>query len=337
MEVIFMRVMLVTGGSGFIGSNFIRFFLRRNKNFIIVNLDNLSYSSNHDNLKDLERSPRYHFVKGSIVNQDLVNYVIKRHRPDYIIHFASESGVEKNSRNSLSITQTNVLGTQSLLESALYFWGKHHFEGNRFIHVSTDEVYGNTSDKEIFFSEESPILPLNPYSASKAGADLLVKSFAEAYDFPAIITRCCPNYGPHQKIVNFIPRCIKNALSDTPIDLHDRSSDIKEWIYVLDHCVALIRVLFYGRTGEIYNIGSGEEISNRNLAKMILRLIRKSEDRIEFSDSKLLTHNRCVVNSYKIRNNLGWSSKFKLEDGLRETIDWLKKTLTVEDDCILLK
>ena len=332
-----MRVMLVTGGSGFVGSNFIRFFLRRNKNFIIVNLDNLSHSSSHDNLKDLGRSPRYHFVKGSIVNQDLVNYVIKRHRPDYIIHFASEPDVEKNNRNSISITQTNVLGTQSLLESALYFWGKHQFEGNRFIHVSTDEVYGNTSDKEIFFSEESPVLPLNLYSASKAGADLLVKSFAEAYDFPAIITWCCPNYGPHQKIENFIPRCIKNALSDTPIDLHNRSSDIKEWIYVLDHCVALIRVLFYGRTGEIYNIGSGEEISNRDLVKMILRLLRKPEDRIEFSDIKLLTQNRCVLNSYKIRNNLGWSSKFKLEDGLRETIDWLKKSLTIEDDCILLK
>ena len=318
-----MRVMLVTGGSGFIGSNFIRFFLRRNKNFIIVNLDNLSNASSLDNLKVLERSPRYHFVKGSIVNQDLVNYVIKRHRPDYIIHFASESGVEKNIKNPLSITQTNVLGTQSLLESALYFWGKHQFEGNRFIHVSTDEVYGYTTDKEIFFSEESPILPLNPYSASKAGADLLVKSFVEAYDFPAIITRCCPNYGPHQKIENFIPSCIKNALSNTPIDLHDNSSDIKEWIYVLDHCIALIRALFYGRTGEIYNIGS-EKRYPTDLAKMVLRLLRKPEDRIEFSDNKLLTQNRCALNSYKLRNNLSWSSKFKLEDGLRETIDWLK-------------
>lgn len=324
-----MRVMLVTGGSGFVGSNFIRFFLRRNKNFIIVNLDNLSNSSNPDNLKDLERSPRYHFVKGSIVNQDLVNYVIKRHRPDYIIHFASESVTEKNPKNTLSVTHTNVLGTQSLLESALHYWGKHQFEGNRFIHVSTDEVYGNTSDKEIFFSEESPVLPLNLYAASKAAADLLVKSFAETYDFPAIITRCCPNYGPNQKIENFIPGCIRNALSDTSIDLQNTASDIKEWIYVLDHCVALIRVLFYGRTGEIYNIGSGEEISNADLAKLILRLLKKPEDRIEFTDSRLLTQNRCVLNSYKIRNNLSWSSKFSLEDGLKETIDWMKRNLPI--------
>lgn len=318
-----MRVILITGGAGFIGSNFIKYFLRRNKDFVIVNMDNLNYASNLNNLKELERSPRYHFVKGSILNQELVNYVIKRHRPDYIINFAAESCVERSINNPLVTTQTNVLGTLTLLESARYFWGKHKFEGNRFIHISTDEVYGATSDKEVFFAEESPLLPTNPYSASKASADMIVNSFVTTYDFPAIITRCCPNYGPYQNLANFIPTCITRALSDKPIPVQEDRSGLREWIYVLDHCVALIRIMFYGKTGEIYNISPGNEISNLDIAKKVLNLLGKPEDAIEMVGDRSLDK-RCFLNSYKLKNNLNWSSKFKLEDGLKETIYWFK-------------
>jgi len=289
-----MKVMLVTGGAGFVGSNFIRFF-------------------NLENVKDLEKSPRYHFVKGSITNHELVNYVIKRHRPDCIINFASESSLDNCANNPLNFTQTNVLGTQTLLESARYFWGKNKFQGNLFIQVSTGEVYGSTPANDVFFSEEAPLLSDNPFSASKAGADMLVK----------IITRCCPTYGPCQHIGNFIPKCIINALSDKPITVCENK--VREWIYVLDHCIALTKILFYGRTGEIYNISSGNEISDFDVAKKILGLVGKPDSAIEKADDSSLPTKRCILNSYKLKSNLNWSIKFKLEEGLRETILWYKQ------------
>ncbi|HOM01424.1 MAG TPA: GDP-mannose 4,6-dehydratase [Acetivibrio sp.] len=318
-----MKVILITGGAGFIGSNFIRFFLRRNKNFIIVNMDSLNHATNLENVKDLEKSPRYHFVKGSITNHELVNYVIKRHRPDYIINFASESNFDNCASNPLSFTQTHMLGTQTLLESARYFWGKHKFQGNLFIQASINEVYGSTPANDVFFSEDAPLLPDNPFSASKAGADMLVKSYASAYGFPAIITRCCPTYGPYQHIGNFVPKCIINALSDKPVPVFEKK--VREWIYVLDHCIALIRVLFYGKTGEIYNISSGNEISDFDMAKKILELLGKPKEAIERIDDSSLQNTRCILNSYKLKNNLNWSTKFKLEDGLRDTILWYKQ------------
>ncbi|CDG35782.1 dTDP-glucose 4,6-dehydratase [Acetivibrio thermocellus BC1] len=318
-----MKVMLITGGAGFVGSNFIRFFLRRNKNFIIINMDNLSSTSNLENVKDLEKSPRYHFVKGSITNHELVNYVIKRHRPDCIINFASESSLDNCANNPLNFTQTNVLGTQTLLESARYFWGKNKFQGNLFIQVSTGEVYGSTPANDVFFSEEAPLLSDNPFSASKAGADMLVKSYTITYGFPAIITRCCPTYGPCQHIGNFIPKCIINALSDKPITVCENK--VREWIYVLDHCIALTKILFYGRTGEIYNISSGNEISDFDVAKKILGLVGKPDSAIEKADDSSLPTKRCILNSYKLKSNLNWSIKFKLEEGLRETILWYKQ------------
>jgi dTDP-glucose 4,6-dehydratase len=319
-----MRVMLITGGAGFIGSNFIKYFLRRNKDFVIVNIDNLNYASNINNLKELEKSPRYHFVKGSICNQELVNYVIKRHRPDYIINFAAESSVDKSIVNPYVFTQSNVVGTSVLLESARYFWGKHDFKGKCFIQISTDEVYGSTKNDEEYFTEESLLLPTTPYSASKAGADLMVMTYYNAYGFPAIITRCCNNYGSHQHPENFIPTCILNALSDKPIPTYGDGSSTREWIHVIDHCTALIRVLFFGKIGEIYNIGSGNEVSNLDMARKILKLLGKPEDLIEKVADRSGRDKRYAINSYKTRNNLGWGNKYKLEDGLNNAIDWYK-------------
>lgn len=316
-----MRVILVTGGAGFVGSNFIRYFLRRNKDFVIVNMDNLNYASNLKNLKELERSPRYHFVKGSICNQELVNYVVKRHRPDYILNFADES---ERSNNSFVASQTNLTGTVVLLESAKYFWGKHNYSGNRFIQVSTTEVYGCTKNNDEFFTEESALSPQNLYSASKAGADLIVKSFNSSYGFPSIITRCCLNYGPFQHPDKFIPSGILNTIEGKHMMLDDNNSYSREWIHVIDHCVALIRVMFYGKPGEIYNIGSGNEISDADMAKKILSLMGKAEDIPEPVIRNPELQMRNAVNSYKARNNLGWGPRYKLEDGLKDTIQWYK-------------
>ncbi|AEV68071.1 dTDP-glucose 4,6-dehydratase [Acetivibrio clariflavus] len=316
-----MKVLLVTGGSGFVGSNFINYFFRRNKNYIIINLDNLTHSQNINNLKEFEKSPRYHFVKGSILNQDLVNYVIKRHRPDYIINFACETNVNKSLTNPASVFETNVLGTLTLLESAKYFWSKHNYEGNRFIQVSTTEVYGSNSDADNYFNEESNISPQNPYAISKASSDMLVKSFVTHFNFPAIISRCCKNYGPYQYLEEFIPSCIKSAIENKTIALSEENNKHREWLYVLDHCTALVRILFYGKIGEIYNIGSGTEYTDMEIANKILKILGKPEIKLESDNSKIPEVHH-AVNSYKIRNNLSWGHKYNMDNGLFETVHW---------------
>ena len=316
-----MKVLMVTGGSGFIGSNFINYFFRRNKNYIIINFDNLTHSQNINNLREIENSPRYHFVKGSILNQDLVNYVIKRHHPDYIINFACETNAKKSLINPVPFFETNVMGTLTLLESARYFWGKHNYEGNRFIQVSTTEVYGSNNDKDNYFTEESNILPQNPYAVSKASSDMLVKSFASNYNFPAVISRCCNNYGPYQYSEEFIPSCIKSIIENKPICLDEENNKHREWLYVLDHCTALVRILFYGKIGEIYNIGSGIEYTDREIVNKILKILGKPQIKFETDTSKTPEiHNK--VNSYKIRTNLSWGHKYNIDDGLLETVRW---------------
>ena len=247
-----MRVLLITGGAGFVGSNFIKYFLRRNKNFIVINIDKLTNGKTHENLAEFEDSPRYHFVKGDICNRDLINYILKRNRPEFIINFAAACPPEattlheKNTNNAIVFTETNIIGMLTLLESARYIWGKNNFKGNRFIQVSTDEVYGNLSTDNDYFLEESNLNPDTPFAASKAGADLTASAFSKTYGVPLIITRCCNNYGPGQQSDQLIPRCIDSALNDTPIPIYRNGTNIKEWIHVQDHSIALIRALFTG-------------------------------------------------------------------------------------------
>jgi len=320
-----MKVILITGGAGFIGSNFINYFLRRNKSYIIVNYDNLNYSGNMKNLREIERSPRYHFVKGSICNQDLVNYVIMRHRPDYIINFACETSAQRSIMNPAPFFETNVMGTLTLLDSARHFWSKHNYEGNRFIQVSTDEVYGSDS-KDSYFTEDSAIMPRNPFTVSKASSDMLVKSFYDNFGFPAVISRCCTNYGPYQHIESFIPSCIRNAIQNNRILINsDENNTRQEWIHVLDHCTALIKILFYGRNGETYNISSGTDAFHVEVARKILKILGKPEEQIETSFRSDTQEQKHAVNSYKIRNNLNWGHKYNLDDGLLETVHWYKE------------
>ncbi len=317
-----MKVLLITGGAGFIGSNFVKYFLKRNKNFIVVNLDKLTYAGNPDNLKELENSPRYHFIKGDICNSELVNYVLKKYKPDYIINFAAESHVDRSIGHPSVFLETNVMGTLTLLEGARYLWAKRNFSGNRFIQISTDEVYGSLENNRDYFSEESNILPNSPYSASKASADMMVRSYFQTYGMPVLITRCCNNYGPYQNTEKFIPKCISNALQDKPIPVYGDGSNVREWIHVLDHSIGIIRVLFYGKPGEIYNIGTGEEYSNMELVRKILKILDKPESLIRMVNDRPGHDRRYALNSYKIRNNLNWDSKYRFEDGLRETVKW---------------
>ena len=317
-----MKVILVTGGAGFIGSNFVTYFLKRNKNFIIVNIDKLTYAGNLDNLRYLEDSPRHHFIKGDICNSELINYLLRKYRPSYIINFAAESHVDRSILQPVLFAETNILGTLALLQGARDIWSRNNFRGNMFIQISTDEVYGSISNNTDYFTEDSNIAPNSPYSASKASADMMVRAFSVTYGFPAIITRCCNNYGSYQNIEKFMPNCIVNALADKPIPVYGNGKNVREWIHVLDHCTAIIRVLFYGYAGEVYNIGSGEEITNIELAQKILSIMGKPQDLIKMVPDRPGHDKRYALNSYKLRSHTKWSCKTKLDDGIKETIEW---------------
>lgn len=320
-----MNIILVTGGAGFIGSNFIRYFLRRNKNFLLINIDKLTYAGNLSNLNDIENSPRYHFIKGDICNRDLISYVFRKYRPDFVINFAAESHVDRSIANPSVFGETNMLGTLTMLESARNIWYKRGMRGNRFIQVSTDEVYGSLEDSNGYFLEDDSVLPNSPYSASKAAADMMARAFYKTYRLPVITTRCCNNYGPFQNQEKFIPTCVTNILRDKPIPVYGDGTNVREWIHVLDHCTALIRVLFYGKPGEIYNIGSGDEISNIELARKILNIMGKPEDMLKFVEDRPGHDRRYALNSYKVRSATGWSRKVSLADGLADTIAWYKE------------
>ncbi|RCX16878.1 dTDP-glucose 4,6-dehydratase [Anaerobacterium chartisolvens] len=319
-----MKVLLVTGGAGFIGSNFITYFLKRNKNYILVNIDKLTYAGNINNLRSIENNPRYHFIKGDICNYELVNYVFRKYKPDHIINFAAESHVDRSISHPSVFVSTNILGTMTLLEGARHLWGRHGFQGNRFLQVSTDEVYGSLDNSNDYFLEESNLDPSSPYSASKAGADLMVGAFAKTYGLPVIITRCCNNYGPYQYSEKFIPTCVLNALQDNSIPIYGDGTNVREWIHVQDHCIAIIRALFYGKPGQIYNIGTGEEVSNLEMAARILKILDKPQELIRMVKDRPGHDKRYALNSYKIKSNLNWSSKIKLEDGLTDCVRWYK-------------
>lgn len=319
-----MRVLLVTGGAGFIGSNFIRYFLRRNKNFIIINIDKLGSQANLNNLKDLEQSPRYHFIKGDICNQELIQYILRKNNPEFIINFAAETSPIKELQHPTSLVETNILGTMTLMDCARHIWQKNNFTGCRFIQVSTADVYGNIPGNCEYLLEECELMPDTPFAATKASADLMIRSYVQAYGFPAVITRSCDTYGPYQSMDHTLPLWIHLAMKGDTLPIQDDGSKVREYIHVQDHCIALIRTLFYSKPGEIYNIGTGEEISSIGLAQKVLRLLGKPEDGFRVLNEHTLGSGRLCVNSYKMRSNLGWSSKYNLDEGIKETIQWYK-------------
>ncbi len=317
-----MKTILVTGGAGFIGSNFINRFMDRYGRYHIINLDKLTYAADLRFLKDVECHPSYRFIQGDICDAEFVGRIMEELRPDAVVNFAAESHVDRSIGDPGIFAKTNLIGVMTLMDAARRIWKEPGSEGKRFLQVSTDEVYGSITNEQEPFSEESPLRPNSPYSASKASADLMVRSYVKTYGFPAIITRCCNNYGPCQNPEKFIPTCILNAIEDKPIPIYGDGSNIREWIYVQDHCDAIVRALFEGEPGEIYNIGSGEELSNIELAKHILAILDKPLDMLQRVKDRPGHDFRYALNSRKAMEKLDFRCSERFDERIRDTIVW---------------
>jgi dTDP-glucose 4,6-dehydratase len=304
---------LVTGGAGFIGSNFIRYILSQYPNYTIVNLDKLTYAGNLDNLSDMEGNSNYRLVKGDICDRKIVEQVVGN-KIDAIVNFAAETHVDRSIYDPKIFVETNVLGTQVLLQSAL----KGKIE--RFVQISTDEVYGTLTDGP--FTESSPLCPNSPYAASKASADLLTRSYYRTFGLAALIVRSTNNYGPHQFPEKLIPLFITNALSGQDLPLYGDGLYVRDWLHVGDHCKALDLVLHKGKTGEIYNVGGNCEKTNLEIAELILKRLNKPLSLIKHVQDRPAHDRRYALDSSKIRDELGWRTDTSFEKGLGETIEW---------------
>lgn len=318
---------LVTGGAGFIGSNFIRYMLKKYPEVRIVNLDKLTYAGNLENLRDIEDNPNYRFVKGDIADPVVVDQLAAE--VDYIVNFAAESHVDRSIEDPSIFIKTNVMGTQVLLDAAK----KHGIE--KYLQISTDEVYGSLGPTG-YFTEETPLAPNSPYSASKAGADLLVRAYHETYGLPVLITRCSNNYGPYQYPEKLIPFFIKRALADEYLPVYGDGLNVRDWLHVEDHCRAIDLVLQKGRIGEIYNIGGNNERTNIEITRLILRELGKPESLIKFVQDRLGHDRRYAIDANKIKTELGWQPEYTFEQGIKETIKWyLENRKWWERICIL--
>ncbi len=337
-----MKKVLVTGGAGFIGSNFIHYCLDRRPDLSIINLDALTYAGNMENLSLCSCDRRYRFIHGDIRDRELVQSVFAEYDPDAVIHFAAETHVDRSIEDPDVFVTTNVLGTQILLDAAKTAWKKHpkdhrcrqYRKGVRFIHISTDEVYGSL-DGEGTFSEESPLLPNSPYAASKAGADLLVRSYFRTFGFPAVITRCSNNYGPYQFPEKLIPLMVRNAQQDLPLPVYGDGMQVRDWLHVSDHCEAVMAVWENGRLGEVYNIGGGFEKTNLEIVQIILDTLGKPASLIRHIADRPGHDRRYAMDYGKISKELGWQPAHTVEDGLKETVlwyvdnpDWLERVVS---------
>jgi dTDP-glucose 4,6-dehydratase len=310
-----MKNILVTGGAGFIGSNFIKSFLRERDDITIVNLDKLTYAGNLNNLEEIKDNSNYHFIKGDITNSELVDYIFKQYSIKYVVNFAAESHVDRSILGSEIFFRTNVIGTNVLLEAA------RRYEVEKFLQVSTDEVYGSLG-KEGLFTEQTPLSPNSPYSASKASADMMAMAFHHTYDLPVVITRCSNNYGPLQFPEKLIPLMIINAMHNKKLPVYGDGMNIRDWIYVLDHNKAIEIVLEKGKVGEVYNIGASTEMPNIEIVKLILSKLGKDESLIEYVEDRLGHDRRYAIDSSKIKNELGWSPKYNFANAMEKTINW---------------
>jgi len=310
-----MRI-LVTGGCGFIGSNFLRIVLDARKNWDLVNLDALTYAGNPENLRDVEKNPRYTFRKGSITDGTLVDDLVKS-GVDAIINFAAESHVDRSLYGPTEFVQTNLQGTVTLLEAA-----KRHGV-KRFLQISTDEVYGSLPP-EGFFSEKTPLHPNNPYSSTKAAADMMVQAYVHTFGLPALITRSSNNYGPYQYPEKFIPLFASNAMDGKRVPLYGDGMHIRDWLHVEDNCRGILAALEKGKVGEVYNLGGGNERPNLVVAKAILKHTGSPESLIEFVKDRPGHDRRYAIDCSKANRDLGWKPKIKFEAGLKKTLDWYR-------------
>lgn len=310
-----MKSILVTGGAGFIGSNFVNHILKERDDYFIINLDKLTYAGNLENLVESENHKNYRFVKGDICNAELVNYLFEKYKIKYVINFAAESHVDRSILGSSIFYQTNVIGTNVLLETA------RRNEVEKFLQVSTDEVYGSLG-AEGLFTETTPLSPNSPYSSSKAGADMMALAFYHTYGMPVVLTRCSNNYGPFQFPEKLIPLMIINSLNNKKLPVYGDGMNVRDWIYVIDHNRAIDLVFEKGRTGEVYNIGASNEMPNIKIIQLILQHLKKSDSLIEYVKDRLGHDRRYAIDSTKIQTELGWKPKFTFEEAIQFTIDW---------------
>lgn len=330
-----MKTYLVTGGAGFIGSNFIHYMLRKYDDIFILNLDKLTYAGNLSNLKDISEDQRYAFVKGDITDASLVNSIFDKYDIDYVINFAAESHVDRSIDNPMEFIKTNIEGTFTLLQSAKKTWLAEEVwkAGKKFLQVSTDEVYGSLGETG-YFTETTPLDPHSPYSASKTSADMLVKAYFDTYKMPVNITRCSNNYGPYQFPEKLIPLMINNCLNGKDLPVYGDGKNVRDWIYVEDHSSAIDLVLHNGHAGEVYNIGGGNERTNVEIVKLIIsslinnlegsdiRRAHISENQIKYVTDRKGHDRRYAIDSSKIYEELGWRAKTSFEEGMKKTIAW---------------
>ena len=328
------KSILVTGCAGFIGSNFVPYFLEKYKDYFIVNLDLLTYAGDLTNLKECETNPRYKFIKGDICNRDLLEFIFDEYTIQGVIHFAAESHVDNSIKNPGVFIETNVNGTFTLLDVAYKTWMekpftyKKGFEGCRFHHISTDEVYGTLNETDLF-TEETPYAPNSPYSASKASSDMIVRSYQETYGLNTVITNCSNNYGPKQHDEKLIPTIIRKALAGESIPIYGDGKNIRDWLYVLDHCKGIDLVYHTGKEANVYNIGGRNERTNLQIVDAICTLLdakvptnKSYKELITFVEDRAGHDRRYAIDATKLENDLGWKADENFDTGIVKTIDW---------------
>ncbi len=322
------KTLLITGGAGFIGSHVVRHFVTKYAHYKIVNLDKLTYAGNLANLKDIENAPNYEFVRADIVNGDLMQQMFDKYRFNGVIHLAAESHVDRSIASPMEFIMTNIVGTVNLLNAARHHW-HDNFEGQRFYHISTDEVYGSLSG-EGFFTEHTPYDPHSPYSASKASSDHLVRAYHDTFGLPVVITNCSNNYGPNQFPEKLIPLFINNIQNNKPLPVYGKGENVRDWLFVVDHARAIDLVFHEGSIGETYNIGGNNEWKNIDLILLLCRMMNEKLGRAAGTSERLITYVkdraghdlRYAIDSAKIQNELGWGPSVTFEQGLSTTIDW---------------
>lgn len=306
---------IITGGAGFIGANFILHFLEKYPEATVINVDKLTYAANLDNLKEVENDPRYVFEQADIAHWGRMEEIFDKYRPDSVIHIAAETHVDRSIQDAAPFIESNIVGTHNLLECS------RKYEVRKFVYVSTDEVYGTLGDTGVF-TEETLLQPNNPYSATKAGAEMLVRSYMVTHNFPAVITRCSNNYGRFQYPEKLIPYFVKRALNGETLPVYGDGQNIREWIHVTDHCKGIELVWDKGKIGEVYNIGSGNEIRNIDVAKQIVKHLGLDESIIEFVVDRPGHDYRYANDCSKIKDELGWREEMSFEEGMKDTIRW---------------
>ncbi|MBQ2554069.1 MAG: dTDP-glucose 4,6-dehydratase [Prevotella sp.] len=323
---------IITGGAGFIGSHVVRLFVNKYPDYEIICLDKLTYAGNLENLKDVEDAPNYTFVKADICDLDTVLSVMRGHGVDGIIHLAAESHVDRSIRDPFTFARTNVLGTLSLLQAAKTYWESlpERYEGKRFYHISTDEVYGALENDGTLFTEQTKYQPHSPYSASKASSDHFVRAFHDTYGMPTIVTNCSNNYGPYQFPEKLIPLFINNIRHRKPLPVYGKGENVRDWLYVVDHARAIDTIYHHGIIAETYNIGGFNEWRNIDIIHVLIRTVDRLLGRPEGADLDLITYVtdrqghdlRYAIDSTKLKNELGWEPSLQFEEGIEKTVQW---------------